>query len=99
MSKYKINKNKPLPSDDKIKSHMDFNKLVGDYNKIHNYKNATKPLYKNPKFLSFIALLSTVILVFIISERENEEQAAQVKNKKDSSTVINKQIVPIDSNR
>jgi hypothetical protein len=88
MSKYKINKNKPLPTDEKIRSHMDFNKLVGDYNKIHNYKNATRPLYKNPKFLGFIALLSTVILVFIISERENEQQVITNKTNTDSSLTV-----------
>jgi hypothetical protein len=91
MSKYKINKNKPLPTDEKIKSHMDFNKLVGDYNKIHNFKNATKPLYKNPKFLGFITLLSTVILLFIIIERENEDHTIIKMNDKDSSLVIKKE--------
>jgi hypothetical protein len=86
MKKYKINKNKPLPTDEKIRSHMDFNKLVGDYNKIHTYKNATNPLYKNPKFLGFIALLSTVILMLVIIDKENEGIQGNMKLKKDQDS-------------
>jgi hypothetical protein len=82
MSNYKINKNKSLPDDEKIRKHMDFNKILGEYNKVHSYKHATRPFYKNKKFLGFIILLATVILALIIIEKENEK--AEIKELKNS---------------
>jgi hypothetical protein len=73
MSNYKINKNKSLPDDEKIRKHMDFNKVLGEYQKVHSYRHATRPFYKNKKFLGFIILLATVILALIIIEKENEQ--------------------------
>ncbi|HXA02099.1 MAG TPA: hypothetical protein VNW99_08930 [Cytophagaceae bacterium] len=73
MNNYKINKNKSLPDDEKIRKHMDFNKVLGEYNKVHSYSHATRPFYKNKKFMGFIILLATVILAIIIIERENEK--------------------------
>jgi hypothetical protein len=81
MSNYKINKNKAFPDDDKIKRHMDFNKVLGEYQKVHSYRHATKPFYKNKKFLGLIILLATVILALVIVERENEKiNIKKVKN-------------------
>jgi hypothetical protein len=73
MSNYKINKNKSLPDDEKIRKHMDFNKVLGEYQKVHSYRHATRPFYKNKKFLGFIILLATVMLALIIIEKENEQ--------------------------
>ena len=73
MSNYKINKNKVLPDDEKIRKHMDFNKVLGEYQKVHSYRHATRPFYKNKKFLGFIILLATMILALIIIEREREQ--------------------------
>ena len=81
MNNYKINKNKSLPDDKKIMRHMDFNKILGEYNKVHSYKSATMPFYKNKKFLGFMILLATMILVIIIIERENEKvEIKKLKN-------------------
>ncbi|MFL5730249.1 MAG: hypothetical protein ACJ75J_12255 [Cytophagaceae bacterium] len=73
MSKYKINKDKVMPDDEKIRKHMDFNKVLGEYQKVHSYRDATKPFYKNKKFLGFIILLATVLLAIVIIDRENEK--------------------------
>jgi hypothetical protein len=86
MSNYKINKNKSLPDDEKIRKHMDFNKVLGDYNKVHSYNHATRPFYKNKKFLGFIILLATVILMIIIIERENEK--VDIKKLKNANELL-----------
>ncbi len=81
MSNYKINKNKALPDDVKITRHMDFNKVLGEYQKVHSYKHATTPIYKNKKFLGLIIVVATVILALILIERDNEKiNFKKVKN-------------------
>jgi hypothetical protein len=86
MKNYTINKNKSLPDDEKIRKHMDFNKILGEYDKVHSYSHATKPFYKNKKFLGFIILLATIILAIVILEKENEEN--DLKKSKDTNELL-----------
>lgn len=82
MTQFKINKNKPLPSEDLINKHKDFEKLISKHQKITDYKTATKPLYKNPRFMGFVIVLGIVLLTIIITQKESEE-----KNTTKSDTV------------
>jgi hypothetical protein len=68
--KYKIKKNRPLPSDDKITGHQNFDQLLKDYNQLTNYKKAVKPLYKDKRFLGLILLIAIVLLTVWISEKD-----------------------------
>lgn len=83
MENYKIKRNpKPL-SDEQINRHKDFNKLLNNQQKLYRYKDATKPLYKNFGFMSFVLLICVVLLVLVL---ENHEQP--VKETKSDSLVV-----------
>ncbi|MFN6944596.1 MAG: energy transducer TonB, partial [Cytophagaceae bacterium] len=73
MKKYKINRNKPTPGDEAIDKHKDFNKLLNDYQKVYDYKKATRPLYKDKRFLMFIISIAIVLLAIFLDGREEEE--------------------------
>jgi len=85
MAKYKFQKKSNEPSDEFIRSKMDFNKILQQQKDLNNYKLATKPLYKKPLFLGFIVLLSVITLVLIFDEPDPQE--ATVKPSKDSMVV------------
>lgn len=56
--------NAPL-SDEQISKHKNFNKLM------HEYQDATKPLYKTPLYKNkkvFLVILLILLLLFIIME-------------------------------
>jgi hypothetical protein len=91
MTNFKINKNKKDLPDELINKHKDFGKIMANHQKVTKYKDATKPLYKNPGFMSFIVILFVVTLTFILTDKENENK----ESTKDSTSVLkneNKQI-------
>jgi hypothetical protein len=85
MAKYKFQKKSNEPSDEFIRSKMDFNKILQQQQDLNNYRKATKPLYKNKFFLGFVILLAVICLVLIFDEPSPED--AQVKGDKDSTVV------------
>lgn len=93
MAKFNINKNKPDLPEDLIRRHKDFSKVMNKHQKLTNYKDATKPLYKNKGFMTFIIVLSVVLLAFIITE--NESGNSSVKNEANSTEKIN--LFPVNS--
>jgi hypothetical protein len=76
MSKYHIQKNKPTPSDEEINKYKDFNKVVKKA-AIYDYKQATKPIYKNIKVLGIVAVIAAVGLIILV---ENNEETGIEKN-------------------
>ena len=76
MSKYHIQKNKPTPSDEEINKYKDFNKVVKKA-AIYDYKQATKPIYKNVKVLGIVAVIVAVGLIILV---ENNEENGIEKN-------------------
>ncbi|MBC7485594.1 MAG: hypothetical protein H7282_02435 [Cytophagaceae bacterium] len=85
MAKYKFQKKSNEPSDEFIRSKMDFNKILQQQQNLNNYKKATKPLYKNKFFLGFIILIGVICLVLIFDEESPQE--SQVKPLKDSVVI------------
>lgn len=85
MAKYKFQKKSNEPSDEFIRSKMDFNKILQQQQNLNTYKKATKPLYKNKFFLGFMVLLGVICLLLIFDEADPEE--APVKALKDSTVV------------
>ncbi len=85
MAKYKFQKKSSDPSDEFIRSKMDFNKILQQQHHLINCKKATKPLYKNKFFLGFIILIGVISLLLIFDEESPEEWP--VKSTKDSSVV------------
>jgi hypothetical protein len=85
MAKYQFKKKINEPSDETIRSKMDFNKLLKQQQVINSYKQATQPLYKKPLFLGFILLLAVLCLVLIMEDQASNE--GNQKNQKDSTTL------------
>ncbi len=78
MNNYKIKRNpKPL-SDEQINRHKDFSKLLNNHQKLHHYKDATRPLYKKIGFMSLVILIGVVILMLVIDN--NEVTKSKVKD-------------------
>ena len=97
MDNYKIKLNpKPL-TDQQIDNHKDFSKLLSNQQKLHRYKDATRPLYKNIGLMSIVILIGIVLLMLILDNNEektpNTPDTLSVKN---SDTEISKPVENTD---
>jgi hypothetical protein len=72
MNNYKIKRNPKVLTDDQINQHKDFNKLLGNHQKLHRFKDARKPLYKNIGFMSMVVLIGIVLLMLVVDRIEEE---------------------------
>lgn len=77
MNNYKIKRNPKLLTDNQISQHEDFNKLLGNHEKLHHSKDARKFLYKNIGFMSLIALIGIVFLALVVDHSEEEQNKAR----------------------
>lgn len=93
MSKYDIHKDKKLPSDEEINKYKNFDKVVKKA-AVYDYKQATKPIYKNVKVLSIVAVLIAVGLIFVFETTEQEEATEELIEQAD--TVQNKNNTPVE---
>ena len=89
MSKYDIHKNKELPSDEEINKYKNFDKVMKKA-ALYDYKQATKPIYKNVKVLSIVAVIVAVGLVILFETTEQDEKTEEVIEQSDSLTIKNK---------
>lgn len=87
MKSIKINKKQKPLTDAEIKGYQNFDQLLSNHSKLVRYKEATKPLYKNWRFMTLVALISTLILVFIIDTQESSPPVNEPTSpvRKDSS--------------
>jgi hypothetical protein len=65
--KYKFRKEKNMPAQDEINRYKNFSDLINTYNDFHNYRKATRPLYKNKKFMGVIILVIIVLMAIFLS--------------------------------
>lgn len=79
MSKYKINIDKPLPSDKKIEQYKSFDSLYREYQVITRFQ-FWRDLYKKPKY--FAAAAAVAAIVFLVGQAVVEEasNSAVVQN-------------------
>ena len=71
MSKYNIRKNKPAPSDEEINKYKNFDKVVKKA-AIYEYKQATRPIYKNVKFMGIVAVVVALGLIVLFENYEEK---------------------------
>ncbi|MCP4520147.1 MAG: hypothetical protein GY827_00355 [Cytophagales bacterium] len=67
-SKYKINVNKPMPSDEEINQKKDFSRLMNTYEEVH--KNPHKFMnnrHKKMKYIMAIVVIIAVALALYVS--------------------------------
>lgn len=92
MSKYDIKKTPQLPSDEEINKHKNFDKVLNKA-AMFDYKKATKPIYKNTKVLSIVAVIVAVGLIFLFEM--HEENLAHEKKTKEVDTIQKNNVVPL----
>lgn len=90
MSKYDIHKDKNIPSDEDIAKYKNFDKVMKKA-AVYDYKQATKPIYKNVKVLSIVAVIISVGLIILFEATEQEEATEELKKQTDSLTIPKKQ--------
>ena len=83
MSKYDIKKTPQLPSDEEINKHKNFDKVLNKA-AMYDYKKATRPIYKNTKVLSIVAVIIAVGLVLLFEIHEEEDAAERKTEENDS---------------
>jgi len=76
MSKYKININKPLPSDQGIDGYKDFNTLYQQYQVMTRFQ-FWRELYRNPRY--FASLVAMVAIGFLVHQTVVEESPSEME--------------------
>lgn len=69
---YKIRLDEPVPSDDQIDRHKNFDRLLADHRNITE-PLYNRPLYRNPK--AFIGLMLILVITFLVFRAVEEEEA------------------------
>jgi hypothetical protein len=91
MSKFDIKKSQELPSDEEINKHKNFDKVMKKA-ALYEYKQATKPIYKNVKVLSAVAVIIAVGLIILFETTEHED--VTTKKTEQIHTENTAQIIP-----
>ena len=84
MSKFDIKKAPQLPSDEEINKHKNFDKVLNKA-AMYDYKKATKPVYKNTKVLSIVAVIVAVGLILLFEIHEEDEAREHATEKTDTT--------------
>lgn len=90
MAKYKFIKDKEEPSEESIRSKMDFKKVLEQSQQLKHLKQATQPAYKKPLLLGFLILIGIICLMLILDEHE---QTVNETSQKDSTEI--KDSIPV----
>lgn len=96
MSKYDIHKNKELPRDEEINRYKNFDQVLKKAAML-DYKQATKPVYKNVKVLSAVAVLVAVGLIILFEITAQDEAIEKVMHKKTDTLKSNPPLQQTDS--
>jgi TonB family protein len=83
MSKYDIKKTPELPSDEEINKHKNFDKVLNKA-AMYDYKKATKPVYKNTKVLSIVAVIIAVGLILLFELHEEDDAVEHKTEERDT---------------
>ncbi|HSZ26459.1 MAG TPA: hypothetical protein VK766_12090 [Cytophagaceae bacterium] len=74
MDKYSIKRSSESLTDEEINRHKDFDKLLREHKKIHRYKDAVKPLYKNIGFMGVLIIISVVLLTVFFDQQDKTQK-------------------------
>ena len=67
MTKYKINVNKPAPSDEVINESKDFGKFLDSYSDIHKPQKVIRNIHKDKNLIRLAILLIIVLFALLFS--------------------------------
>lgn len=83
MSKFDIKKGSSLPSDEEINKHKNFDKVIKKA-AMYDYKQVTKPIYKNVKVLSTVVVIVAVALILLFESQEQVDDATEPSKQSDT---------------
>lgn len=87
---YKIIRNPKDLSDEQIDRHKDFQKLLGNYEKVHKHGTLTKPFFRNFGIFTIVMVAGVVVLMLLLDKDEETNPDAQTT----SSVVTDKKTKP-----
>ncbi len=89
MSKYKININKPNPSDKQINESKDFNKFLQTYSELHQPHKIVRTIHKNKKLIRLLILIIILLFTFLFSQNYFETENQVIEQDKIEHDSIN----------
>lgn len=75
MNKYKININKPIPSDEVINQKKNFNELMTSFEEVHNPQKFGKDRHKNIKKIQIIVIVVAVLLALYVANTSSKDNS------------------------
>lgn len=87
MSKYKVNINKPNPSDQEIDQFKDFDNMVNTYGEIHRPWYALKELYKGRKLIRLVIIIIAIALAVYVSSKSLNKTPSMDEHKPNSENI------------
>lgn len=75
MNKYKININKPMPSDEVINQKKNFNDLLGSFEELHKPHLLVKNRHKKRRTIQIIVMVVAVFLALFFTKESTENDA------------------------
>ena len=79
MSKYKININKPEPSDEVINESKDFGKFLDTYSELHQPHKVIKTIHRNKRLIRIAILFIVVLLALLFSNNYFETDSEKIE--------------------
>ena len=79
MSKYKININKPEPSDEVINESKDFGKFLDTYSELHQPHKVIKTIHRNKRLIRLAILFIVVLLALLFSNNYFETDSEKIE--------------------
>ena len=81
MTKIKVNINKPDPPKEVIHKYKNFDNFMDTYQKLHTQEGIRDMWYRDRKKLAFIAVIISLLLIWLFSENEQSEKDQNEKPK------------------
>ena len=73
MNKYKININKPIPSDEVINQKKNFNELLGNFKEVHNPQKFGVDRHRKIKKIQIIVVVVAILLALYVANTNHEK--------------------------
>ncbi len=82
MNKYKVNINKPIPSDEVINQKKNFNELLGNFEEMHNPQKFGTDRHKKIKKIQIIVIVVAVLLALYVTNANTDSKKETPKTNK-----------------
>lgn len=87
MSKYNINIDPKLPSEEETKSFQNFDSVIGDAQNIHRPSYVIQNIHKNFRLVKVVILIMIVLLAVFFSHKYKQKEEKQKEDNKEVSNL------------